>query len=398
MSDSEDEYHGGHKHIHEKKPLLTEDDGRHIDMDDDPEFCAMIEEANAAIAAGVHPVRIVQGSSGSYFVRNREGKIIGVFKPKNEEPYGQLNPKWTKWFHKTCCPWCFGRSCLIPNQGYLSEAGASVVDTKLGLHVVPRTKVVKLASPAFNYSAFHRARAKHTKHRLPPKIGSFQTFVNGFKDASVLLSKFEKEPLAPSVQEQFIDQFQRLVVLDYICRNTDRGNDNWLIKVEDPEVEDMKEDHHSNSGDIQHARDWGFVKPPTVFVAAIDNGLAFPFKHPDSWRAYPYHWAWLPQAKVPFSDAICEYLLPKLEDENFVDALCEELYVIFKEDQGFDAGLYDRQMSVVRGQILNLIHALKERKAPLELVRMPVLTIVKNKKDRSRIQIFRKKHPFFSWC
>ena len=29
----------------------------------------------------------------------------------------------------------------MPNQGYLSEAGASVVDEKLGLNVVPRTKV-----------------------------------------------------------------------------------------------------------------------------------------------------------------------------------------------------------------------------------------------------------------
>ena len=40
-----------------------------------------------------------------------------------------------------CCPCCFGRSCLIPNQGYMSEAGASVVDTKFGLGVVPKTKV-----------------------------------------------------------------------------------------------------------------------------------------------------------------------------------------------------------------------------------------------------------------
>lgn len=68
-------------------------------------------------------------------------KIIGVFKPKNEEPYGRLNPKWTKWMHKLCCPCCFGRSCLIPNQGYLSEAGASLVDSKLSLKIVPKTKV-----------------------------------------------------------------------------------------------------------------------------------------------------------------------------------------------------------------------------------------------------------------
>ena len=34
--------------------------------------------------------------------------------------------------HRLCCPCCFGRSCLIPNQGYMSEAGASLVDDKLG--------------------------------------------------------------------------------------------------------------------------------------------------------------------------------------------------------------------------------------------------------------------------
>lgn len=68
-------------------------------------------------------------------------KIIGVFKPKNEEPYGHLNPKWTKWLQKLCCPCCFGRDCLVLNQGYLSEAGASLVDQKLELNIVPRTKV-----------------------------------------------------------------------------------------------------------------------------------------------------------------------------------------------------------------------------------------------------------------
>ena len=42
---------------------------------------------------------IVQGSSGSYFCRSADGAhpIMGVFKPKDEEPYGSLNPKWMKW-------------------------------------------------------------------------------------------------------------------------------------------------------------------------------------------------------------------------------------------------------------------------------------------------------------
>lgn len=74
-----------------------------------------------------------------------------MFKPKNEEPYGQLNPKWTKWLQKLCCPCCFGRDCLVLNQGYLSEAGASLVDQKLELNIVPKTKVQTLT---LNFSMF----------------------------------------------------------------------------------------------------------------------------------------------------------------------------------------------------------------------------------------------------
>ena len=76
---------------------------------DDPGFTELIRAAENAIEQGVDPVRIYQGSSGSYFVKNTQGKTIGVFKPKDEEPYGRLNPKWTKWMHRMCCPCCFGR-------------------------------------------------------------------------------------------------------------------------------------------------------------------------------------------------------------------------------------------------------------------------------------------------
>ena len=31
--------------------------------------------------------------------------------------------------------------------------------------------------------------------------------------------------------------------------------------------------------------EWSFVENPDISIAAIDNGLAFPFKHPDEWRA-----------------------------------------------------------------------------------------------------------------
>ncbi|EGW12600.1 Phosphatidylinositol 4-kinase type 2-beta [Cricetulus griseus] len=179
--------------------------------------------------------------------------IIGVFKPKSEEPYGQLNPKWTKYVHKVCCPCCFGRGCLLPNQGYLSEAGAYLVDAKLQLGIVPKTK-----------------------------------------------------------------------------------ESNW---IDDKEL--------------------------LIKIAAIDNGLAFPFKHPDEWRA----------SKVPFSEEIRNLILPYISDMNFVQDLCEDLYELFKTDKGFDKAAFESQMSVMRGQILNLTQALRDGKSPVQLVQMPCVIV-----------------------
>lgn len=255
--------------------------------------------------------------------------------------------------HKLCCPCCFGRACLIPNQGYLSEAGASVVDQRLGLNVVPKTKVVALVSKTFNYLRIDREKAKLKRqikdrypgarfHRmgLPPKQGSFQFFVNGFKDADYWLRRFESEPLPPALSKDFQRQFERMVVLDYIIRNTDRGNDNWMIKYTPPEEEEKGPNsksataNNSPAGSSKGATSkkqhiTGKAKKAQISIAAIDNGLAFPFKHPDSWRAYPYHWAWLPQAKIPFSKELRDQVLKLLSSTDFVDNLCEELRELF---------------------------------------------------------------------
>ncbi|PWA16876.1 hypothetical protein CCH79_00012805 [Gambusia affinis] len=349
---------------------------------EDPEFADFILRAEQAIEGGVFPERISQGSSGSYFVKDPKGKIIGVFKPKSEEPYGHLNPKWTKYFHKLCCPCCFGRGCLLPNQGYLSEAAASLVDTKLGLGVVPKTKVVYLASETFHYSTIDRAKSRGKKyalekvpkvgrrfHRvgLPPKVGSFQLFVEGYREADYWLRRFEAEPLPENIRKQLQSQFERLVVLDYVIRNTDRGNDNWLIKYEKP-----------GEGDESDK------------VCCVSN---------------PFHWAWLPQAKVPFSQETRELVLSRISDMNFVQDLCEDLYEMFKADKGFDKTMFERQMSVMRGQVLNLTQALKDGKSPIQLVQMPRVVVERSRSGgQGRVvtlgnaftQTFHCKRPFFS--
>lgn len=56
-----------------------------------------------------------------------------------------------------------------------------------------------------------------------PQVGSFQLFVEGYKDADYWLRRFEAEPLPENTNRQLLLQFERLVVLDYIIRNTGRA-------------------------------------------------------------------------------------------------------------------------------------------------------------------------------
>ena len=379
------------------------------------EYSAVVEEVKLAIREGIQPTRIAQGSSGSYFCRNRQGQIVGVFKPKNEEPYGKLNPKWTKWLHKTCCPCCFGRSCLTPNLGYVSEASASVLDRHLGLGVVPRTEIIALSSPSFAYSYLDK---RSSPIRLPEKIGSFQLFMHDYTTASTFLRQGPQmltEGRLPrdratggldnSLQRSFQDQFERMIILDYIMRNTDRGLDNWMIKVFETEDE---EDSAGTTSTDKRDDDIVMVGHPRISVAAIDNGLSFPFKHPDEWRIYNFGWSFLPAARVPFSEATLQRNLPMLTDPHWWDRLIADLRRVAKMDADFDEKLFKRQVAVMKGQSYNIIQILKRSAGPspasgsnatdsagssvqlvgtpLDLVRMPPCLVWEDEDVRSLVR------------
>ncbi|KAJ3336552.1 phosphatidyl inositol kinase [Gonapodya sp. JEL0774] len=479
------------------------------------QFALTLHSVVRGISVGVDPLLIAKGSSGSYFARNEDGNIVGVYKPRDEEPYGAMNPKWAKWVQRNFAPCMFGRNCLIPNLGYVSEAAASFVDRKMGLNIVPRTEIVSLASPAFHYStADRRAYAKSTPERprpLPPKTGSFQLFVSGFKDSGSFFKEGYERAAAENpvqsgslcrpgsamktssigagtdyasarssvrnsmasmegfagidagettdtessgqtagargkeretvgrvaghpmgwserTQKEFQLQFERLVVLDYLIRNTDRGMDNWLVRY-NAELEMQNEiigtsvkppaqqvalsgatDVSSKSihiPSIAPARDQPFQSDPitviaadshssptishpqaftpcepTIRIAAIDNGLAFPHKHPDQWRSYPFGWAFLPIARVPFSESTRELVLPLLTNESWWTDLFDGLEQLFRVDPGFDEGMWRKQKAVMRGQGYNLVEILRrseiaivsdnpESGSPWALVRRP---------------------------
>ncbi|KAJ1673533.1 Phosphatidylinositol 4-kinase, partial [Spiromyces aspiralis] len=118
--------------------------------------------------------------------------------------------------------------------------------------------------------------------------------------------------------------------------------------------------------------------PFHVHIAAIDNGLAFPFKHPDEWRSYPYGWLCLPSSLIdrPFSSAIRAHLLPVLCDPVWWTQTVEALRGVFSLDSDFNERMFSRQIGIIKAQALNIIRTLlSPGQGPMDLCRRPLLII-----------------------
>lgn len=325
---------------------------------------------------GCRPVRISRGSSGSYFIKNGSGQIVGVFKPKNEEPYGKYQPKWGKWLQKNILgllgfnQW-FGRLCLINNQGYISEAMTSYIDQRLLSFIVPYTDIIYLKSEDFYYGW----------NKVDWKIGSFQKFLMGYQEANDWLME-NPIPLDKTFQDfpkdciisigqplrfywnqrslhEFIIELERLVILDYLIRNTDRSLDNWMIKLEWIE------------------KDETYV--PRIRVGAIDSGLSFPWKHPNEWRSFPYGWMQLPTILIhqPFDEGIRTHYLSILSSREWWETTIIGLKKVYKKTKDYQIKNWRYQLSVIKGQAFNILKVLSiANSTPLDLVSQPYVRII----------------------
>ncbi|KAF5355032.1 hypothetical protein D9756_005261 [Leucocoprinus leucothites] len=441
------------------------------------DFETLAQSVKDAILEGIHPKMISKGSSGSYFARAKVpgGRIqtVAVFKPKDEEPYGRLNPKTTKWIHRQF-RWIipFGRACLIPNLSYISEAAASLLDRRLELHIVPPTYLASLSSPAFFYDWLDRSAAKKGKP-LPEKIGSMQYFLHGYTDASEFLRKhpwpgraiadtfddsnhrhgniskrilntlnimcgktgdgdelydevdYEDERVlfdstessdserpfywTQGLQQSFRDELEKLVILDYLMLNTDRGADNYMIKycegdhekslvdvaptrsvrLEMPLMSELKRTDSvpssSSRNDANNSRvaaaspvlpenspTSDYTRRPHIHIAAIDNSLSFPHEHPQGWRSYTYGWLYLPVSVIgrPFSERTRKHFLPLLTSKAWWEETTFQLRKLFAVDPDFHPKMFTRQMAVIKGQAWNIVQSLRHSdEGPLELTR-----------------------------
>lgn len=416
--------------------LVEPDEEESADRISKFEFDDIVDSVRVAIEMDIQPLLITQGSSGSYFARNTNGKVVGVFKPKDEEPYASKNPKWTKWIHRNLFPFFFGRACLIPNLSYVSEAAAYVIDSRLRTNLVPYTDIVSLSSDAFFYDFWDRRARRKKGKAYPDKQGSFQVFLKGFKDANIFLKEHpwpdqtnssfrtdgvpkkrsgrglgkwgedcrpkgapsddEEEDLedqaTPSerrhqrnvfwtdaLQQSFREQLEKLVILDYIMRNTDRGLDNWMIRIDQVSqeasivVEPPKQDDPYKRQENMTARSSksGNSKAK-VTIGAIDNSLSWPWKHPDAWRSFPFGWLFLPVSLIghPFSEKTKQHFLPLLTSKHWWSETQVALRRCFEQDSDFQEKMFARQVAVMKGQAWNVVETLKTPDhGPLELTR-----------------------------
>lgn len=408
------------------------------------EFDDTVESVRVAIELGIHPTLITQGSSGSYFARNSRGKVMGVFKPKDEEPYANKNPKWTKWIHRNLFPFAFGRACLIPNLSYVSEAAAYVLDVQLRTNLVPYTGVVGLSSKSFSYDYFDR-KAYYKKNKpFPEKLGSFQVFLKGYKGATEFFQEHpwpeqgvssratqpqdrrkrrkrwdetcrprsahpteevetededtgtpdgeggstRHEFWSEALQLSFREQLEKLVILDYIMRNTDRGLDNWMIRIDEESNEativlDSARDQSQPNEDGGPEGYYRKIESMTTALpaaalhstprlGAIDNSLSWPWKHPDAWRSFPFGWLFLPVSLIgrPFTENTRRHFLTLLSSKDWWSETQVKLRKTFEIDADFQERMFARQIAVMKGQAWNVVETLKQDDhGPLELTR-----------------------------
>jgi phosphatidylinositol 4-kinase type 2 len=315
-----------------------------------------------------------------------------------------------------------------------------VLDCQLRTNIVPYTEVVSLSSKSFFYDFWDRRAFYRKKKPLPEKQGSFQVFLKGYKGATEFFKEHpwpdsqnsafrdaprrkrktlwtedcrpksrqggdsdEEEGLnsrdqtrarrefwSDALQESFREELEKLVVLDYIMRNTDRGTDNWMIRIDTekqtaeivakPRKSERQQNGHLDPSHAEYnrRRDNMTASPSqdgdgaVPHLGAIDNSLSWPWKHPDAWRSYPFGWLFLPVSLIgrPFTEKTRRHFLPLLTSKEWWTDTQVKLRNCFEQDADFKERMFARQIAVMKGQAWNVVETLKTPDhGPLELTR-----------------------------
>jgi len=184
-----------------------------------------------------------EGINGAYFLRNKDGERIAVFKPIDEEGDNDNNPKRSFYEEQ------FVNKGILPGEGAQREVAAYLLDRD-HFHAVPHTTMAALSHPSF--------RSSTSNDGIITKIGSLQEFIEN--DGSA-------EDIGPKLFR--VRDVHKIGVLDLRIFNTDRHAGNILL-TEEPDG--------------------------SYRLTPIDQGLSLPSSLEHAW----FEWLHWPQAKLPF--------------------------------------------------------------------------------------------------
>jgi len=188
-----------------------------------------------------------EGVNGTYFLKNKNGNIVGVFKPSDEEGNSRNNPKKSDESQ-------FANRGIIEGEGALREVASYKMD-KDNFASVPETFLTTLYHPNFQ-----------TDQPDGGKFGSLQRFVdNDGASWDIGSSRFP------------VREVQKIGVLDLRIFNNDRHGGNILMR-------------ESDRGDIE--------------LIPIDHGLSLSKSLDHAW----FDWLNWPQANQPFHEEILRYI------------------------------------------------------------------------------------------
>jgi len=241
---------------------------------------SLVQEARRGFALGLKPEFVLEGSGGTYFLHDARKAKIAVFKPADEEPYADNNPR--GYLRQAGQPLSL-RDGVAPGEACIREVAAYLLDHDSVLGV-PMTTLAEARHPAFNTNG---ARLKVSEggasigaHSIVPnsptkpatmkKAGSFQEFVR---------CECTMDDISPS--KISVDEVHKIAILDIRIMNADRNTANLLVK------------RRPEDGSLE--------------LVPIDHGYCLRSVSDVSWM----DWCWLdwPQLKKPVSDRLRKYIL-----------------------------------------------------------------------------------------
>ena len=179
---------------------------------------------------GYKPELVLDGSGGTYFLHDAKKTKIAVFKPADEEPYAENNPRG---YVRQAGQAMALREGVVPGEACMREVAAFLLDHD-GFSGVPLTTLAEARHPAFNNNGSRlkvaEGGASIGSHAItsgsgvastnPKKVGSFQEFVR----CECTMDDISPSKISPA-------EVHKIAILDIRLMNADRNSANLLVRL-----------------------------------------------------------------------------------------------------------------------------------------------------------------------